>query len=88
MRTTVVLSFNKKATIKSDNKKPTLKTQQQLQEIQNKMRTDQEYKLEEICELIGLKRSRTRDLVKELVAMDFVAEIGDRKAIDQQEEPR
>ena len=52
------------------------------------MRTDQEYKLEEICELIGLKRSRTRDLVKELVAMDLGAEIGDRKAIDQQEEPR
>ena len=41
------------------------------------MRTDQEYKLEEICVLIGLKRSRTRDLVKELVAMDLVAEIGD-----------
>ena len=40
----VILSFNKKATAK---------TQQQLQEIQTKMRTGKEYKLEEICEIIG-----------------------------------
>ena len=58
----------------------TLKTQLQLQEIQNKLKVDQEYKLEEIGELIGLKRSRTRDLVKELVAMDIVVELGDRKS--------
>lgn len=52
-RITVILSFNKKATTKSDNKKATAKTQQQLQEIQTKMRTGKEYKLEEICEIIG-----------------------------------
>lgn len=88
-RTTLVLSFKKKATLKSDNKKATiksgnkkvtLKTQLQLQEIQNKLKVDQEYKLEEIGELIGLKRSRTRDLVKKLVAMDIVVELGDRKS--------
>ena len=36
----VILSFNKKATTKSDNKKATAKTQQQLQEIQTKMNTN------------------------------------------------
>ena len=70
-RTTVILSFNKKATAK---------TQQQLQEIQTKMRTGKEYKLEEICEITGLKRTRTRDLVKKLVVMGIVDESGDRKA--------
>ena len=88
-RTTVILSFNKKATTKSDNKKATIKndnkkatakTQQQLQEIQTKMRTGKEYKLEEICEITGLKRTRTRDLVKKLVVMGIVDESGDRKA--------
>ena len=79
-RTTVILSFNKKATIKSDNKKVTAKTQQQLQEVQNKMRAGKEYKLEEICEITGLKRTRTRDLVKKLVVMGIVDESGDRKA--------
>ncbi len=88
-RTTVILSFNKKATIKSDNKKATIKsdnkkvtakTQQQLQEVQNKMRAGKEYKLEEICEITGLKRTRTRDLVKKLVVMGIVDESGDRKA--------
>ena len=49
----VILSFKKKATTKSDNKKATAKTQQQLQEIQTKMRTGKEYKLEEICKIIG-----------------------------------
>ena len=44
------------------------------------MRAGKEYKLEEICEITGLKRTRTRDLVKELVVMGFVDEMGDRKA--------
>ena len=57
----------------------TAKTQQQLREIQNKMRIGKEYKLEEICEITGLKRTRTCDLVKELVVMDLVNELGDRK---------
>lgn len=63
-RTTVILSFNKKATAK---------TQQQLQEIQNKMRTGKEYKLKEICEFTGLKRTRTHDLVKKLFVSMIVA---------------
>ena len=71
-RSFVILSFNKKAIAK---------TQQQLQEIQTKMRTGKEYKMEEICEITGLKRTRTRDLVKKLVVMGIVDESGDRKAI-------
>lgn len=51
-----------------------------MKEIQNKMRTGKEYKLKEICEFTGLKRTGIHDLVKKLVVMGIVDESGDRKA--------
>lgn len=71
---------NKKPTIKTDNKKPTKKTKDQLDTIFNQMDVGVEYKLEEIGELVGLKRSRTRDLVKTLVENKLLFETGDRRS--------
>ena len=41
--------------------------------LTNKMRTGKEYKLKEICEFTGLKRTRTHDLVKKLFVSMIVA---------------
>ena len=88
-RTILKLSFEKKATEKSDNKPPTIKTDNkkatineegQLQELQANMQVGYDYKIEEICNLTGLKRTRTRDLVKNLVSKGIVTEQGQRRS--------
>ncbi len=88
-RTILKLSFEKKATEKSDNKPPTIKNDNkkvtineegQLQELQANMQVGYDYKIEEICNLTGLKRTRTRDLVKNLVSKGIVTEQGQRRS--------
>lgn len=76
-RTILKLSFAKKVAIKSgdkkvaikngDKKKVTKKTEQQLQYILEYMAPDQEYKTRELAEVVGVKESRARILVNELV---------------------
>ena len=79
-RTTLVLSFKKKVTLKSDPKKATLKAILQMDEIYQKMEDGQEYKLEEIGNLVGLKRTRTRDLLKQMIDDGRISTHGDMKS--------
>ena len=76
-RTILKLSFIKKAAIKSgdkkvaiksgDIKKATKRTEQQLENTLEYMIPNQEYKTSEIAEVIGVKESRARVLINELV---------------------
>lgn len=70
-RTILKLSFvkntDKKALIKNADKKGlTSKTRQQLEKIIEWMEPDREYRIAEIAEFLGIKETRTRELVREL----------------------
>lgn len=70
-RTILKLSFvkntDKKALIKNADKKGlTSKTRQQLEKIIEWMELDREYRIAEIAEFLGIKETRTRELVREL----------------------
>ena len=69
-RTILSLSFkksgDKKAAIKSGDKKVTKKTQIQYDKILEFMEEGKEYGIWEFCELLGLKESRTKDILKGL----------------------
>ncbi|HJD48255.1 MAG TPA: putative DNA binding domain-containing protein [Candidatus Mediterraneibacter norfolkensis] len=88
-RTILKLSFVKKTAIKNgdkktaikngDKKKISKKTMQQLQDILAFMTSDREYKTGEIAEFIGVKESRARVLVGELVNSGKIKAIGKNK---------
>lgn len=88
-RTILKLSFVKEAAIKSgdkraaiksgDKKKVTRKTEQQLTCILKYMAPDREYKTSELGEAIGVKESRARELVNELVETGRIEAIGKNK---------
>lgn len=59
-----IKSDDKKATIKSDDKKVTIKTQKQYDQILNFMEAGKEYTLKDFCDLLGVKESRTKTLLK------------------------
>ena len=69
-RTILSLSFkksgDKKVAIKSSDKKVTKKTQIQYDKILEFMEEGKEYGIWEFCELLGLKESRTKDILKGL----------------------
>ena len=74
-RTVLSLSFvkkqtkktsDKKAAIKSGDKKVTKKTQMQYDKILDFMEEGKEYGIWDFCELLGLKESRTKDILKGL----------------------
>ena len=69
-RTVLSLSFKKsgdrKAAIKSGDKKVTKKTQMQYDRILEFMEEGKEYGIWDFCELLGLKESRTKDILKGL----------------------
>lgn len=69
-RTVLALSFkksgDKKAAIKSGDKKVTKKTQMQYDKILGFMEEGKEYGIWDFCELLGLKESRTKDILKGL----------------------
>ena len=76
-RTILKLSFVKKAAIKNgDKKQVTKKTEIQLEYILEYMTSDREYKTSEIAAEIGLKKSRARELVNELVKSGRIEAVG------------
>ena len=69
-RTVLSLSFkksgDKKVAIKSGDKKVTKKTQMQCDKILEFMEYGKEYSIWDFCELLGLKESRTKEILKGL----------------------
>lgn len=88
-RTILKLSFIKKVAIKSgdkkvaiksgDNRKRTKKTEQQLKRILDYMLSDREYKTNEIAGIVGVKESRARVLLAELVSAGEIEATGKNK---------
>ena len=88
-RTILKLSFVKKVAIKNgdkkvaiksgDKKKVTKKTERQMETVLEYMLPDKEYKTSEIAEVIGVKESRARVLVNELVKRNKIKAIGKNK---------
>ncbi len=72
-------SDRKKVTEKSDRKKVTEKTQKQKELILSKMQPDMEYKVAEVAEWLVIGRTRTRTLLKMLVADGKILETGTTK---------
>ncbi len=70
-RTVLSLSFKKsgdrKPTIKSDDKKST-KTGKQQEKILKHMEENKEYRLQDFCDLLGLKETRTKEILKPLIS--------------------
>ena len=81
-RTVLSLSFkksdDKKATIKNDDKKVT-KTIKQQEQILKYMEEGKEYRLQEFCELLGLKETRTKEILKPLISDEKISVIGKNK---------
>ena len=61
-----IKSGDKKAAIKSGDKKVTKKTKMQYDKILEFMEEGKEYGIWDFCELLGLKESRTKDILKGL----------------------
>ena len=83
-RTILKLSFiksaDKKALINSaDKKKLTKKTRQQLEEIVEWMEPDREYRVVEIADFLGIKETRARELIRELIRLEKVSPMGKNK---------
>lgn len=89
-RTTLSLSFkksgdkkaaiksgDKRAAIKSGDKKVTKKTQMQYDKILEFMEDGREYGIWDFCELLGLKESRTKDILKGLT--DYIETVGNNR---------
>ena len=69
-----------KALIKNaDNKKLTNKTRQQLEKIIEWMEPDREYRRAEIGEFLGVKETRARELVRELIQLNKIEATGKNK---------
>lgn len=76
----MIKSADKKALIKSaDKKKLTNKTRQQLEKIAECMEPDREYRIAEIAEFLGVKETRTRELVRELIQLKKIEASGKNK---------
>lgn len=72
-----IKSGDKKAAIKSGGKKVTKKTQMQYDRILEFMEDGKEYGIWDFCELLGLKESRTKDILKGL--SDHIEIIGSNR---------
>ncbi|HJH49809.1 ATP-binding protein [Merdimonas faecis] len=76
----LIKSADKKALIKSaDKKKLTNKTRQQLEKIIEYMEPDREYRIAEIAEVLGIKETRARELVRELIRIKKIDATGNNK---------
>lgn len=62
-----------------DNRKRTKKTEQQLKRILDYMLSDREYKTNEIAGIVGVKESRARVLLAELVSAGEIEATGKNK---------
>ena len=69
---------DKKPTIKTDDKKTT-KSDKQQKVILKYMKTDKEYRLQDFCELLGLKETRTKEILKPLILDGKLLVIGKNK---------
>ena len=77
---TLIKSADKKTLIKSaDKKKLTKKTRQQLEEIVEWMEPDREYRVVEIADFLGIKETRARELIRELIRLEKVSAMGKNK---------
>jgi len=68
---------DKKAAIKNGDKKITKKTQMQCDKILEFMEYGKEYGIWDFCELLGLKESRTKEILKGL--SDYIEIIGSNR---------
>ena len=76
----LIKSADKKTLIKSaDKKKLTDKTRQQLEKITEWMDSDREYGISEIAEFLGIKETRTRELVRALIQLKKIEATGKNK---------
>lgn len=76
----LIKGADKKALIKiADKKKLTNKTRQQLEKITGWMEPDREYKIAEIAEALGVKETRARELMRELIQIKKIEAIGKNK---------
>ena len=76
----LIKGADKKALIKSaDKKKLTNKTRQQLEKIIEWMEPDREYRIVEIAEFLGVKETRARELVRELIRLKKIDATGKNK---------
>ena len=71
-----IKSDDKKATIKSDDKKVTVKTKESMNKVLEYMIYDKEYALSEICAVLSLKKTRTKEILKRLMEESKVEAIG------------
>ena len=75
---------DKKPTIKTDDKKPTIKTDDKKSAKSDKqqkiilkfMEIDKEYRLQDFCDLLGLKETRTKEILKPLISDGKIFVIG------------
>lgn len=57
----------------------TNKTRQQLEKIKEWMEPDKEYRIAEIAEFLGVKETRARELMRELIQIKKIEAIGKNK---------
>jgi predicted HTH transcriptional regulator len=81
-RTILILSFtktdDKKPTIKTDDKKQS-KTSRQQEQILKSMSKEKEYRLQDFCDLLGLKETRTKEILKPLIDEGKIVVTGKNK---------
>ena len=75
----VAKSAEKKATKKSDEKKITPKTQQQMDVILASMESGEWYRSSDFIEILGVKETRTKELLRRLVDMGKLVDNGATK---------
>lgn len=79
-RTVLLLSFKKKTREKKSEQKVTPRTRIQLERLIHNMDVNVVYRLNDIAEMMGLKQTRTRELLKLLIAAGYVSEEGTTKS--------
>ena len=75
-RTVLTLSFVKKATEKSDGKKVTKKREEQYEKILTFMQPDVWYKASDLMNVLGVKETRTKELLRALLADESLVDDG------------
>lgn len=75
-RTVLSLPFVKKATEKSDRKTITKKSELQIQSILEYMDGERWYKANELTKILGLKDTRTKELLRKMVIMNLLEDNG------------
>lgn len=71
-----IKSGDKKTAIKSGGKKKISKTQLQQEQILSYMKQNSEYKLQDFCELLNLKESRIKSILKPLIEEGAIICVG------------